>query len=403
MCKTIRLVGCAALLSACLAGIHEPAFAQATTPTKDPAKQEQATKAIKAYISFLADEGSSAANDEACERLKFWIRRLSNFLSPFEIDEYARKTYGVILRPIGQPDLASPLADYAGVLHYDLARQYLKICGPPQDEEDETETEISFGGGASSVWVPTIPIGTQIVGGEETSVAKTEEQLDGGSFKAELKVGTRNIWYTASLSELEADGSSRGSVAPGGNDVAITFPVPNPENDSTGIFLADRGLDVSTRTDFRMTDLSAGFGGQLNIFPSFLQGNAFIGARYINLDRTDKIAQTTPAFDDLFMNTRINQDTNFFGPKFGLTIDNTPPPRGGFTYGASGSISLLGSDTSANVRSLVNCGPCGAGSPDFDVTLRANLDDATFSVAVDGGSMPAIASDRAPRFGCSPT
>jgi hypothetical protein len=365
------------LVCGCLAGLPDAALAQPTTPREDPAKAAEAVKAIKARINFLADEASVAASEGNCERLKFWIRRLDSFSFSFQVDEYARKTYGVILRPIGQPDEASALADYAGVLLQELWRQYLKICGPPKEE---TETEVSLGGGASRISVPVIPIGTERKGDEEFALAETDDELTGGSFNAEMTVplgstyrGYVNYQFT------EADGSSRASVPPGEREVAITFPFANPETDSTGIGPGLFGLDVSTHTDVEMNDVSAGFGGSLNLFDS-VATSAFIGFRYMNYERKDQFQQWFREFPDVGMNTNIGQDTDFYGPQFGISAEGRPPAGSGFTYGASASITFFASDTSAGVRSLVDCAVCPL-PDDHKINLVANLDDNDSSMA----------------------
>jgi hypothetical protein len=345
MRKTIGRIGCATLLLACLVGLSDRALAQVTTPKEDPAKAAQATKAIRAYISFLADEGSSAANDENCERLKFWIRRLDDFSTAFDVEQYARKTHGVILRPIGE-DLASPLADYALVLRNDLLRQYLKICGPPQDEEEETETEISLGGGYSNLWLPQLSFGGSEAREEDEGEPGTgrHDQLDGGnaSFRLKAPLGGQGTSFYLGYSGSWYDGSSRAAI---------------PSQDA----------DVGIRTEVDIDDVSLGFGRRLGILPSYLDGKAFLGARYIDIDRSDRIDDDESL---LLSIPSIEQISRMWGPQVSIEADNRPAPDGGLTYGGKGSLGFLGGDTSINLRPLGD--------------LRTeNLNGSNFSVAVD--------------------
>jgi hypothetical protein len=382
MRKTIGRIGCAALLLACLAGLLDPPLAQATTPSTDSAKREQTARAIKEYISFLVDEGSAAANDGSCERLKFWIGRLGNFIIPGEVDQYARKRYGVILRPIGEPDLAGPIADYAVVLRADLVRQYYKICGPPEDPYED-DADISFGGGASSVWVPAIPIGTERKGDEEFALTETDDRLTGGSFSVEVTAplgggyrGYVNYQFT------EADGSSSAHVPEGDRLVAITFPVENPATGTTGIGPDGFGMNITTRTDFQMNDVQFGFSAPLNFFGPSVLATASVGGRYINVDRSDRIGQELIEFSEISQIIRSNLNTDFFGVQFGIDLNNRPFQGSGFVYGASGSVSLLDSQTDGNVRAFVACPLCPE-VDDHNFALRVDSDLGISSVALD--------------------
>jgi hypothetical protein len=80
------------------------------------------------------------------------------------------------------------------------------------------------------------------------------------------------------------------------------------------------------------------------------------------------------------MNTNIGQDTDFYGPQFGISAEGRPPAGSGFTYRASASITFFASDTSAGVRSLVDCAVCPL-PDDHKINLVANLDDNDSSMA----------------------
>ena len=382
MRMTIGRIGCAALILACLTGLPDPPLAQAETPSTDAAKREQTARAIQEYISFLVDEGSVAANDESCLRLKFWIGRLGNFVFPGQVDQYARERYGVILQPIGGPDLAKPLADYATVLRADLVRQYHKICGPPEDPYEDDDGDISFGGGVTSVSVPAIPIGTERRGDKEFAITDTDDRLTGGSFNVEATVPLGGVYRGyVNYQFTDADGSSSARVPEGGPLVAITFPVENPETETTGIGPDAFGMTVTTQTDWTMNDVQFGFGAPVQFFDA-VRTTLTAGVRYINIDRDDRIDQELIEFPDISQIIRSNLNTDFFGAQFGIDLNNRPFQGSGFVYGASGSISFLGSHTDGTVRAFVDCPHCPH-PDDRDVFLRVDSDLGLSSVALD--------------------
>ena len=266
--------------------------------------------------------------------------------------------------------------------HATLLLNQLDALGPCI--ERKSRLSISVGGGASSVWVPTIPIGTERRGGEEFAITETDDQLSGGSFNIEVTAplsrtysGYFNYQFT------EADGSSSARVPEGDRLVAITFPVPNPATDTTGIGPSPFGININTHTDFEMNDIQFGFGAPVNFFGPSVVTTATIGGRYINVDRTDRIGQQLIQFPDLTQNIHVGQDTDFFGVQFGLDVENRPFQGSGFVYGASGSISFLANSNDAQVRSLVDCPPCTF-PEDRHFTLRTALDEGPASLAVDG-------------------
>ena len=260
-------------------------------------------------------------------------------------------------------------------------RVQLNALGPCV--EPKSGLSISAGGGASSVWVPTIPIGTERKGGEEFALTETDGQLTGGSFNIGVTAplgrgyqGYFNYQYT------EADGSSSAHVPEGDRLVAITFPLENPATGTTGIGPSPFGMNIITHTDFEMNDVQFGFGAPVNFFGPSVVTKASIGGRYINVDRTDRIGQTLIQFPDISQNIHVDQDTDFFGVQFGLDVENRPFQGSGFVYGASGSVTFLGSSNDVQVRSLVDCPLCPE-EGDRNFTLRTSLDDGISSVALD--------------------
>jgi hypothetical protein len=267
----------------------------------------------------------------------------------------------------------------------DRARELRELDCPPKGQTvTDSNVEISVGGGASSVWAPPIPVGTERRGDEEFAITETDDQLSGGSFNVEVTAplsptysGYVNYQFT------EADGSSSARVPEGDRLVAVTFSFANPATDNTGIGPSPFGINITTHTDFEMNDVQFGFGAPVNFFGPSVVTRASIGGRYINIDRTDRIGQQLIQFPDITQNIHVGQDTDFFGVQFGLDVENRPFQESGFVYGASGSISFLANSNDAQVRALVDCPQCPeAGDRNF--TLRTSLDEGPASLAVDG-------------------
>lgn len=259
----------------------------------------------------------------------------------------------------------------------------LKLDCPPTGHLVPTTTVFSFGGGASSVWAPPIPIGTERRGDEEFAITETDDQLSGGSFNVQVTAplgrtysGYINYQFT------EADGSSSAHVPEGDRLVAITFPVPNPATDTTGIGPSPFGMNINTHTDFEMNDVQFGFGAPVDFFGASVATRVSVGGRYINVDRTDNIGQRLIQFPDIRQSLDIGQDSDLFGVQFGLDVENRPFQGSGFVYGASGSVSFLASQTDGNVRAFVDCPQCPL-ADDQNFTLRTSLDDGISSVALD--------------------
>jgi hypothetical protein len=273
--------------------------------------------------------------------------------------------------------------------------QLFNATRPPQQH-----IQVTASGNATGMSVPQVSGGTVITPGGEKPISNSSSRLKGGGMSLELwkEIDPRGfrIWKTinrlrfyVSGSYTTADGSSSGAVPAGGDGVAQTYIVPNPDGGSTGVNAGATGQSVTTDTDVKSYDLSTGFrfyftptfmGSSVGGDPVIMTPNVDIGLTYRNLTRKDNIRQQSLTFDDL--NSAIDLDTssNFVGPNFGVGIGLMPTGPSGFFANLHGSVApgVLWTDASAMQHS--QCGPCGGGSPEFDVNLQRDFSDTTFSV-----------------------
>jgi hypothetical protein len=260
------------------------------------------------------------------------------------------------------------------------ARELGALDCPPkgQTETASSNLTVSIGGGFSSLWVPTIPGGLKIDDDTETSVARSEGQLNGGSAKFDLRMPVYHgsIFINGELIEL--DGSSQGSVAPGDTPVGFVYAAPDPDGEFASVFPGAVGQHVGIKTEVELFNISAGLSAPLNIFPSSWQGQAAIGVRYANLDRTDRTTLSTPEDEDLSLTNRSNLDTDFVGPELGLAVERRQDGVGYFTpniVGFQAAVAFVGSNSSATVRS----------SSTFADTQTAKFNDDDFSLILTAG------------------
>ena len=297
----------------------------------DPATRQRWIESLKNQIDGQYKLAIEARSQGDCELFEAYKGRVNDLTDAEFIRRERYIPYGVFL----------PISDRRLITHH--ARQRLaelRALDCPPKGQVVSGVAISVGGGASSVWVPTIPIGTERRGGEEFAIAETDDQLSGGSFNIEVTAPlSRTYSGYINYQFTEADGSSSARVPEGDRLVAITFPVPNPATDTTGIGPSPFGININTHTDFEMNDIQFGFGAPVNFFGPSVVTTATIGGRYINVDRTDRIEQQLIQFPDITQNIHVGQDTDFFGVQFGLDVENRPFQGSGFVYGASGSIS----------------------------------------------------------------
>ena len=199
--------------------------------------------------------------------------------------------------------------------------------------------QIEAGGGGAELWFPQVTVGSLL---KEGQTGPGDVQLSGESAHIALQVpfgfiqgtsfyvGYRQSWFDGATSAESGDGIE-----------------------------TETGTHLRARTEMDISDVTAGFSGPLNIFPSYLQGSAFIGGRYIEFDRTDKTTHATEGEDPFAIFRDISQISRMWGPQAGINVDNRPAPGGGITYGGSGSISFLAVDTSVNTRAFDSLGVFG--------------------------------------------
>ena len=178
----------------------------------------------------------------------------------------------------------------------------------------------------------------------------------------------------------EADGNSSASVAENTDDVGIVYHDFSP-NSSTGLFLGDNGLDVSTRAKVDHQSLFARFmlpGGNNGYgFSPF--GKLF----YSNIDQLHTSSISSPAYGNAISTTarqKVNED--LWGLELGVRMDHdTNGVRTGIGAG------LIGYYRDASLRSSQHnlCSLCA--SPQQDFTIDIDDDDNDFSFGFDLNAM----------------
>jgi hypothetical protein len=89
--------------------------------------------------------------------------------------------------------------------------------------------------------------------------------------------------------------------------------------------------------------------------------------------------------DPISANTHLKTESNFYGGQVGAGVIYTlPSPDNQLRIGISGNAAFGENTTDGTALGLYRCVPCGAGSPEFDFSLKRNFDESNFS-AIYGG------------------
>ena len=259
------------------------------------------------------------------------------------------------------------------------------VGGAPQpttarDTSPDTPSALAFGA-YESFEAPRVGAGTRITSGGESFIGRSKKRLGGWSGAAVL--GLPNImggYLDFGFMYGKADGNSSASVAEGTDDVGIVYHDFAP-NSSTGLFLGDNGLDVSTRAKVDHQSLFARFmlpGGNNGYgFSPF--GKLF----YSNIDQLHTSSISSPAYGNAISTTarqKVNED--LWGLELGVRMDHdTNGVRTGIGAG------LIGYYRDASLRSSQHnlCSLCA--SPQQDFTIDIDDDDNDFSFGFDLNAM----------------
>jgi hypothetical protein len=190
-----------------------------------------------------------------------------------------------------------------------------------------------------------------------------------------FNVSYRQSWF---------DATSSGAVPAGGRDVAFAymeeFRLPDG-GVSTGIFGGEIGMRAGVKSEAEMFDVTGAFSVPLTGVTS-----AIVGVRYKNVDWSNQIRLTTPTFSDLWQNTDLGEEIDYYGALVGLQLTSfIPDDYQGPTWGAEVTAALGSIDTSATARQVTRAGPLGKDNPEFNVRLSQSFSESNFS-AIWGGS-----------------
>ena len=293
----------------------------------------------------------------------------------------------------------------------DLARRRaaeLRAEGCPKGVARTVRSAWSFDvtGGASQVAVPQVQGGTRFDpgSGTEIPIASSASNLTGGSASFTLNAPTPNIlwgdYFYISGGGSWFDGNSDGSVPIGATNVAQTYIFPNPASGSTGVFAGATGQAVQIDSSGHVIDISLGLKNDGLSLP-FLGGPALVpqnpgpqvnwhtvvGLHYRHLNLSQTTDQQSLTFADLNSRIDLDQNSNFVGARFGIGVSILPSgSQPGFIGGVDAFISPGVLFTSGTATQNSNCGPCGIGSPEFNVSLREDFSNSHFSVIVGGSA-----------------
>jgi len=268
--------------------------------------------------------------------------------------------------------------------------------------------QLTAGATANAMTVPQLAAGTFFNGVAEAAILNSARSLNGGggfiSLQYELArdylalahLVRSHLAFAHALrlfihgSYNTASGSANAGVAAGTDNVAQTYIVRNPASTSTGIFAGATGQAVTIDTKVDTYNWAAGIQVDTSAMPlangvagtpaAVLIPSFAIGLRHQHLTREDRIGQQSLTFADLHSVTNLNTTSNFLAPSFGFGLRAVPTnPAGPFgSIRAMIAPGMLWASASASQAS--QCGPCGAASPERNVSLRRDFSDSTFSV-----------------------
>jgi hypothetical protein len=98
------------------------------------------------------------------------------------------------------------------------------------------------------------------------------------------------------------------------------------------------------------------------------------------MKRTDTINQQSLFFPDLNSLISLAATSNFVAPNFSVGVVVSPAGGSGPFAGLRSYVAPGVMRTSGSATQNSRCGPCGAASPEFNVTLQANLNQSRSAV-----------------------
>lgn len=239
--------------------------------------------------------------------------------------------------------------------------------------------------GGSWTTVPIVTAGTRFVGGGETSIIESRRTIPGVTAALGVAVPVAFADYFGVMASFNGfDDTVRGAV-PVGMPSAFTYIFANPASGSTGIGPTATGQSVTLSTRGQFWDLGLGPtsrvpAGSVLASPAgtFLTYGIGLRYRYMEVDHT--IVQQSATFADLNQTISLNLRSHFIGPNFAVGFEAVQPLPSGVFGGMSAFVSPGALITDAKARQNSRCGPCGGGSPEFDLVLQRGFNDSSFAV-----------------------
>jgi hypothetical protein len=242
---------------------------------------------------------------------------------------------------------------------------------------------IAIGGSWTSI--PQVSGGTRFVGGAETSIVDSRRTIPGVTAALGVAVPVAFADYFSVIGSFNGFNDTVSGSVPVGTPSAFTYIFPNPASGSTGLGPTATGQNVTINTRGQFWDLSLGPtfrvpAGSVFANPtrSFWTYGIGLRYRYMNVDHT--IIQQSPTFADLNQTINLNLRSHFIGPNFAVGFEAVQPLPSGVFGGASAFVSPGALITDANARQASRCGPCGGGSPEFDLVLQRGFSDSSLAV-----------------------
>jgi hypothetical protein len=399
----------AAVAAGCLLALAGESRAQVLGGTPDPelVRLRAGQNAAIAELRKLHDEALDAVSANQCARLVVRRNRLWDILNnrndPFWTRHGLADTSATVISPITAE--GRPLAE----------RLFRLQCPSAGALYEQLKAELS--GGVTRVRLPGVQDGTSVTPGGEFPIISSERRMSGESASGLFEVpmgrfgGSFRPWQWTMPEEPGAyvpfggrlrigasynrfDGSASGSV-PVGEDSAYTYLAPNPASGSTGIGPTGTGQDVRIDTEGHSIDVMADLVNRLYLTGQLPErvtpqapGEAVIqrwfetgfGLRYRHFEVEHRIRQQSLTFADLNSLIGLEVNSNFLAPNFTLGGGFEPAGPSGVFGGLSGFVApgVLITDASANQAS--NCGPCGAGSPEFSWSQQHDFSKSSFAV-----------------------
>lgn len=184
------------------------------------------------------------------------------------------------------------------------------------------------------------------------------------------------------LGYVDVDGDASAYEPIGGNNVANTYLVPNPDNGSTGLFLGSLGMDIRAISRVSQYRANLGFFMQRGLFGGLLRSGVRFG--YDRLAQQHQIYMTSPSFPsamDLSSETRYDVDEDRLS--LGGEVSHLLPvgKKAWLDMGVGADAVYRSAKLDAWQRN--RAGVLGPSHPEYDFTVQSDDDDSGVSFNLD--------------------